>query len=411
MLNNPPTDWFAAEDTAPAPAASNHDKIVLSSDIVFPAQAITEVLFVAGKRGSGKSWTAGVMMEEIQRLGLQFVTFDALDAHVGLGALPNVEVLRPELGRTINMAGLVAKLAQPGVQKSLIINLGHLPLAKQQELVADYCTALLEAGPTFRDNNKPIMTFLEECQDLVPQVGRPTSFDPIVRLCKRGRAMGFGATLISQRPAGVNKEALSQASIYLVHNVINHRDLKALDDQLSFGTDRKTIRRILSGITAAGKGECVCFAPEFFRDQGYIVIDKVRGDRRAEHAGKSLVVTVGNQHQTPAQERESMQPLDSITSLSEVESFGVDQTKPSYSPTLGITPRAESPKEAEDFFNPFIPSVEYDPEPSKEKGLKLNYHDAEEKPTKKGPNFKPVMGIVACGLLAGGLYLVTTPER
>ena len=151
--------------------------------------------------------------------------------------------------------------------------------------------------------------------------------------------------------------------------------------------------------------------PSFFRDQGYIVIDKVRGDRRAEHAGKSLVVTVGNQHQTPAQERESMQPLDSITSLSEVESFGVDQTKPSYSPTLGITPRAESPKEAEDFFNPFIPSVEYDPEPSKEKGLKLNYHDAEEKPTKKGPNFKPVMGIVACGLLAGGLYLVTTPER
>ena len=74
MLNNPPTDWFAAEDTASRPSVSNHDKIVLSDDIIFPAQAITEVLFVAGKRGSGKSWTAGVMMEEIQRLGLQFVT-------------------------------------------------------------------------------------------------------------------------------------------------------------------------------------------------------------------------------------------------------------------------------------------------------------------------------------------------
>ncbi|MBO66723.1 MAG: hypothetical protein CL398_00275 [Acidiferrobacteraceae bacterium] len=411
MLNNPPTDWFAAEDTAPVAKPSNHDKIVLSEDIVFPAQAITEVLFVAGKRGSGKSWTAGVMMEEIQKLGLQFVCFDALDAHIGLGALPNVEVLKPEMGRTINMAGLVNKLAQPGVRKSLVINLGHLPLAKQQELVADYCTSLLEAGPLFRDNNKPLMTFLEECQDLVPQVGRPASFDPIVRLCKRGRAMGFGATLISQRPAGVNKEALSQASIYLVHNVINHRDLKALDDQLSFGTDRKTIRRILSGITAAAKGECVCFAPEFFRDRGYIVIDKVRADRRAEHAGKSLEVKVGGGHQTPAQERESMQPLDSITSLAEVESFGMDNKPASSTPSLKMAPSPDSTKKEEDFFNPFMPSVEYDPEPSKERGLKLNYHDAEETPAKKGPNFKPVIGIVACGLLAGGLYLVTTPQR
>ncbi len=149
MLNNSPTDWFAAEDTQ-VPQVSNHDKIVLSPDIVFPAQVATEVLFIAGKRGSGKSWTAGVMMEELERLGLQFVCFDALDAHLGLATLPNVEILRPEAGRTINMQGLVSKLAQPGIQKSLIVNLGHLPLTKQQELVADYCTALLEQGPTFR---------------------------------------------------------------------------------------------------------------------------------------------------------------------------------------------------------------------------------------------------------------------
>ena len=407
MLSNSPTDWFAAEDNQVS-QVSNHDKIVLSPDIVFPAQVATEVLFIAGKRGSGKSWTAGVMMEELERLGLQFVCFDALDAHLGLGELPNVEILKPESGRTVNMQGLVSKLAQPGVSKSLIVNLGHLPLTKQQELVADYCTALLEQGPTFRDNNKPLMTFLEECQDLVPQIGRPSSFDPIVRLCKRGRAMGQGATLISQRPAGVNKEALSQSSIYLVHNVINHRDLKALDDQLSFGTDRKTIRRILSGITAAVQGECVCFAPEYFRDKGYIVIDKIRSDRRAEHSGKSLKVQVGNQHTTPAQERENMQPVDSITSLSEVAPFGL---KSPSSTAYGAPQSPPKPKREEDFFNPFMPSVEYDPRPSDERGLKLSYHEADEETTTKGPNFRPIMGLLGCSLLAGGLYLVTSPRR
>ena len=80
-------------------------------------------------------------------------------------------------------------------------------------------------------------------------------------LCKLGRALGYGVTLVSQRPAGVNKEALSQAAVYLVHNVINNRDLKALDEQLSFGTDKRVVKRLLNGIAAARKGECVAFAP------------------------------------------------------------------------------------------------------------------------------------------------------
>ena len=73
----------------------------------------------------------------------------------------------------------------------------------QQGLIADYCEALLEAHL-----GKGIHTIIEECQDYIPQMGRPISFDPIVRLCKLGRALGYGATLVSQRPAGVNKEAL-----------------------------------------------------------------------------------------------------------------------------------------------------------------------------------------------------------
>ena len=105
-----------------------------------------------------------------------------------------------------------------------------------------------------------------------------------------GRALGYGATLISQRPAGVGKEALSQASIYLVHNVINARDLKALDDQLSFGTDKKTIKRMLDGIAKAKKGEVIAYAPEFYRDRGYVVVGKIRGDRRTEHKGHNIEV-------------------------------------------------------------------------------------------------------------------------
>ena len=120
---------------------------------------------------------------------------------------------------------------------------------------------------------------------------------------------------MSQRPAGVNKEALSQASIYLVHNVINNRDLKALDEQLSFGTDKKVVKRLLNGIAAARKGECVAYAPEFFRDRGYIVVDKIRGDRRVEHKGNNINVQAAGAHLETNAIPTSVEEISSVEAL------------------------------------------------------------------------------------------------
>jgi len=295
-------------------------QVILGKNLHFPAYGedsiISTVFFVTGKRGSGKSWTTAVMMEEFNRLGLQFVCFDALDAHGNLKDMEGVESLEPKIGQSVDMKALVKKLGE--TDKSLVIKLAGLPLLKQQELVADYCEALLEAHM-----GKGIHTVFEECQDFIPQMGRPLSFDPIVRLCKLGRALGYGVTLVSQRPAGVNKEALSQAAVYLVHNVINNRDLKALDEQLSFGTDKRVVKRLLNGIAAARKGECVAFAPEYFRDQGYIVVDKIRADRRTEHKGHNIDVqasaSYNNTQSTTVNEIPST--LQEIQSLTELQGF------------------------------------------------------------------------------------------
>ena len=292
-------------------------EVCLGNKLRFPAYGedslISNVLFITGKRGSGKSWTAGVMMEEFHRLGLQFVCFDPLNAHGGLDQLPRIESLTPAAGQSVDMKSLVERLRT--TDKSLVIAMGGLSLPKQQELIADYCEALIEARL-----GKGLHTILEECQDFIPQIGRPISFEPIVRLCKLGRALGYGGSLVSQRPAGVNKEALSQASVYLVHNVINNRDLKALDEQLSFGTDKRLIKKILNGISSARKGECVAYAPEFFRDRGYLVIDKIRGDRLCQHTGnnvdvKSTIGLIDDDVDTDAW------AVDAVSSVSDLEPF------------------------------------------------------------------------------------------
>jgi len=263
--------------------------ITLGDHIKFPAYGekslSSQVLFITGKRGSGKSFTAGVMMEEFDKAQLQFVCFDVLSAHSGMDALPNVESIRPREDETIDMNLLVSKIATGN--KSLVIDIGACTLPKQQLLIADYCEALIDAK-IGHNHNKTLMTIVEECQDFVPQQGRPVSFQPIVRLCKLGRGLGYGCTLITQRPAACNKEALSQAAVYLTHNVINSRDLKALEEQLSFGTDRERVKRILQGVNAAQKGEVVAYAPEYFRETGYIRIGKIRGDRRVKHTGGNI---------------------------------------------------------------------------------------------------------------------------
>ena len=96
--------------TGNAEQYNKYENIVFGDNIGFPLELIYQVLFIGGKRGSEKSYTAGVMMEEFNRLGLQFVCFDALDAHGYIAELNGVEAISPTKSETINMRKLVEKL-------------------------------------------------------------------------------------------------------------------------------------------------------------------------------------------------------------------------------------------------------------------------------------------------------------
>ena len=264
------------------------DKIVFASmskgqpaDLEFPIDFVRDKAFLTGMTGSGKSWTAGLLMEEINRIGLQFVCFDVLGAHDGLATLANVEALSPKNGETVNMRGLVERLGKEPT--SFVVDISGLALDKQQVLLSDYCEALISA-----QLNKGIMTIFEECQDFVPQQGKPVSAEGIIRLCKLGRQYGYGVCLISQRPASVSKDALSQCSVYMIHNLVNHRDLKAVEDQMGFGADRTQVKKLTSGIASATQGEVVCYSPSYFRDEGFFRASKIRDDRKVTHSGSNI---------------------------------------------------------------------------------------------------------------------------
>ena len=105
-------------------AINENENIVLGNQISFPLKFLYQVIFVGGKRGSGKSYTAGVMMEELERLGLQYVCFDALDAHGGLVELGGVERITPVRGESVNMVKLTNKLRE--TQKICVLEIVQL---------------------------------------------------------------------------------------------------------------------------------------------------------------------------------------------------------------------------------------------------------------------------------------------
>lgn len=417
------TGWFGNTDIREKTGGKlPADRIVLGGGIEFPLEIVYNKMFITGKTGSGKSWTCGVLMEEFERTGLQFVCWDALDAHSGLSQLPGVEAIAPQEDQTIDMPAFINRLKNSG--KSVVINLMGLSLGRQQQLVGDYCSALLESS--FKDdrgNRKSLMTIFEECQDFVPQQGRPLSFEPIVRLCKLGRALGFGVTMISQRPAAVNKEALSQASIYLIHNVIQFRDLKALEEQMGFGSDRALIKRITAGIASAKSGECVAFSPDFFRDQGYIVIGKIRGDRRVDHGGTNIEIRPRSSAPATPEPRAAESPVGrpgvsmdpgGIDALADSGLGSSDSTMAALTEGgFGTGPRPGPDYADTDrtIFRPLRPIVEYDArsDPADDFGSGLAYQ-AEEPEPEPQRNLGPVVGVSAIVLIASGLYVLTKPS-
>lgn len=369
------------------------------ADLHFPLDFVRDKTFLTGMTGSGKSWTAGLLMEEINRVGLQFVCFDVLGAHDGLATLSNVESLKPSNGETVNMRGLIDRLKREPT--SFVIDISGLPLDKQQSLVSDYCEDLLTA-----QLGKGIMTVFEECQDFVPQQGKPVSAEGIIRLCKLGRQNGYGVCLISQRPASVSKDALSQCSVYMIHNLVNHRDLKAVEDQMGFGADRTQVKKLLGGIASASQGEVVCYSPSYFREEGFFRASKIRDDRKVTHSGSNIEIK-------PA--THSAEPVSPSMDLSPLPSWNDNELSPQISASGPPSPKNEDfradigelSKLSSDTVSEDFPDLEY-VAPSDRIRIEVNEPTLPLNTEETSNGMKnPLMGVGMIVAVAGGLYAVS----
>lgn len=142
----------------------------------------------------------------------------------------------------------VESLVQP--RKVSILNLKGVNPDVQQMVVSITARRLFEARKLGKV--PPFMLVCEEAHNFCPEKGMATtpSGEVMRTIASEGRKFGMGLMVVSQRPAKVDKNVLSQCNTQLILKVTNPNDLKALASSVEglTGESEDEIQRLPVGV-------------------------------------------------------------------------------------------------------------------------------------------------------------------
>ncbi len=189
-------------------------------------QLLTGRGFVTGKSGSGKSNSASVVAEELLEAGYPLLIVDTDGEYYGLkeeyemlhaGADEECDIqIGPEHAE--QMASLALEENVP-----IILDVsGYLDEAEANELLRETARQLFIKEKKLK---KPFLLVVEEVHEYIPEGGGiGETGKMLIKIGKRGRKHGLGIMGISQRPADVKKDFITQANWLVWHRLTWEND-------------------------------------------------------------------------------------------------------------------------------------------------------------------------------------------
>lgn len=208
------------------------DEITISEDgtTVPVIELLTGRGFVTGKSGSGKSNTASVVAEELLELDLPMLIVDTDGEyyglkeryellHVGAGELCDVQVSPTHAQRIATLA------LEENVPVILDVS-EYLDVDEARQLIHGVVKTLFVRE---KKAKKPFMLLVEECHEYLPESGGLDEVGEILlQVAKRGRKRGLGLCGMSQRPAAVDKDFITQCDWLVWHRLTWENDTKVV---------------------------------------------------------------------------------------------------------------------------------------------------------------------------------------
>jgi hypothetical protein len=192
--------------------------------------------FITGKSGSGKSNSASVIAEKLLDRGYSLLAVDIDGEYYGLKE--EYEILHVgadeecDLRVGIEHAEKIAELAL-GQSVPIILDVSSfLDESKARELLTEVTKQLFAKG---KKQKQPFLMLVEEVHEFIPEGGGVDECGRmLIKISKRGRKHGLGIVGISQRPADVKKDFITQCDWLVWH-------------RLTWNNDTKVVSRILGG--------------------------------------------------------------------------------------------------------------------------------------------------------------------
>ena len=243
--------------------------IKIGAGLDVPVDAVTQTWGIVGIKGSGKSTTAKVLIEGLTGAQQQCVIIDPTGVWWGLKSSADGRVAglpftvlggdHADGPLTADAGKLIADLAVD-TPAPLVLDLSHLRKGEQARFVLAFVSEL------YHRNKEPLHLVIDECDLFIPQrpiKGQEQLVGAMEDLVRRGRVKGIGVSLISQRPASIHKDVLSQVSVLVAHRLVGPQDRKALDSWVeAHGTieQRNEMMKSLAGLPA---GTCWVWSPSW----------------------------------------------------------------------------------------------------------------------------------------------------
>jgi hypothetical protein len=206
--------------------------------------------FITGKSGSGKSNSASVVAEKLLDRGYSLLAVDIDGEYYGLKE--EYEILHvgadEECDLRVN-AEHAEKIAELALEQNVPIILdvsSFLDESEARELLTEVTKHLFAKEKKLK---QPFLMLVEEIHEFIPEGGGVDECGQmLVKVSKRGRKHGLGVVGISQRPADVKKDFITQCDWLVWH-------------RLTWNNDTKVVGRILGSeyadyIEEMDDGEC-----------------------------------------------------------------------------------------------------------------------------------------------------------
>ncbi len=244
----------------------------IAEDFALPMDAVTTTLAILGIRGSGKTYAGGVVTEEMLKVGMQVAVIDPLDVFWGLrssadgdGAGLPIVIAGGDHGDIPLHAGSGEAMADAIVELgiSVVLSLRHLPKTKQRTFVAEFAERLYHRKGESQ-HRAPLHVVIDEADAFVPQHVMGDSArvkGAIDDLVRRGRSSGIGVTLITQRPAVLHKDVLSQAEVLMAFRLPGPQDQKALDTWIQAHDTENRRAEFMATLASLTRGTCWLWSP------------------------------------------------------------------------------------------------------------------------------------------------------